>query len=553
MKIKALFHVLATTSWLALLVVALVGIVNMSSTNDRIAEIGEDRYPKIRSLTEFEIGVNEIVVRYYEILSKSDLPHEERVAELRRILPLKREADQKAAKAFDTYDKMPRMPDIQRRWDEVRQAWVNWYPTMADKSRLLESVLANPTPESVARLHEDLSASLVALRASTGDLRDGAAWLVERNGDIIQTLFSESIAAQESAIKLQVFLAFIAGVIIVGVAWKMMMATFPPLDKMVAVMTKVAKDHNLSTRVDYKSDNEMGTIVSCYNSLMGEMQESFKEIYAEMDDVSRALETLTTAAQQVEIGSTSQSSSTSAMAASVEEMTVSINTVSASAEDARSTARRTGDDANEGSQTIARVVQGMSEISGTVAQGSRVIQKLGEDSEQISSVVQVIKEVADQTNLLALNAAIEAARAGEQGRGFAVVADEVRKLAERTAQSTGDISTMIGKIQVSAKEAVEEMNLVVQNVEHEQVLAQEAGEKMGLIFEETSKVAEAVTEISSALKEESEAVQEISRHMESIAQMSDENNAAIAEAGGCVGVIVQLVDKVKVTMSRFKV
>jgi methyl-accepting chemotaxis protein len=195
----------------------------------------------------------------------------------------------------------------------------------------------------------------------------------------------------------------------------------------------------------------------------------------------------------------------------------------------------------------------MGVIAEIVGKASKVIQTLGEDSQQISSVVQVIKEVADQTNLLALNAAIEAARAGEQGRGFAVVADEVRKLAERTAQSTGDISTMISKMQVSSKEAVEEMSHVVEQVESGQALAQEAGERIRSILDEANRVSDAVTEISAALKEQSQASQDIARHVESIAQMTDENHAAAEESASGAQELSQLAHEINDVLAKFKV
>ncbi|MDR1855170.1 MAG: methyl-accepting chemotaxis protein [Azoarcus sp.] len=171
----------------------------------------------------------------------------------------------------------------------------------------------------------------------------------------------------------------------------------------------------------------------------------------------------------------------------------------------------------------------MNQISQTVGAASDVILELGEESKQITSVVNVIKEVADQTNLLALNAAIEAARAGEQGRGFAVVADEVRKLAERTAQSTVDISAMVDKIQNSAKGAVDTMQQVVSQVEEGKTLAQEAGECMVSIQQGSEKVSNAVVDISNALREQSRASQDIAKHVESVAQMSDENQVAAQE------------------------
>jgi methyl-accepting chemotaxis protein len=357
----------------------------------------------------------------------------------------------------------------------------------------------------------------------------------------------------KNAMWLQGVISTLAITLVVVLGFVTQRAIFKPLNTLSGAMEQASKNRDLTLRVNYKHEDEVGSVVTRFDSLMGELQGAFRDIRDRMLEATQRVEAVNMAASQVATSSASQSSSTSAMAASVQQMTVSINTVSASAGDAQAIAVNAGENSREGGKIIDRTATEMGEIAESVTQASKVIKTLGEESEQISSVVQVIRDVADQTNLLALNAAIEAARAGEQGRGFAVVADEVRKLAERTAQSTGDISTMIGKIQVSAKDAVEEMVRVVKQVESGQVLAKEAGERIASISEEAQKVSDAVTEISTALKEQSQSSQEISRHVEGIAQMTDENNAAAEDAATSVISLQQVTKGVDEAIARFKV
>jgi methyl-accepting chemotaxis protein len=326
-----------------------------------------------------------------------------------------------------------------------------------------------------------------------------------------------------------------------------------PLNQARDMISRVAETFDLTLRLNNDSKDEIGQITQSFDSMMNKFQGAFRTIAQQVEKVRDAVESVDTAAGQVAQSSSSQSGSTSAMAASIEEMSVSINTVATSASDAQTMAQRAGNLSEDGSGIIEKTRDEMNAIAQIVAEASQMITALGEESHQITSVVNVIRKVADQTNLLALNAAIEAARAGEQGRGFAVVADEVGKLAERTAQSTSDIGNLIDRIQASAAEAVEEMGKVEKQVEFGQARATDAGERMRAIREEAGKVSAAVTEISAALNEQSQTSQDVAQHVESIARMTDQNNAAAAEAESNAKRLHELADEVGHTLSQFKV
>jgi methyl-accepting chemotaxis protein len=181
--------------------------------------------------------------------------------------------------------------------------------------------------------------------------------------------------------------------------------------------------------------------------------------------------------------------------------------------------------AREGEAIVGRAVTEVREIAATVNSSAELVQSLGERSQQIGEIVGVINDIADQTNLLALNAAIEAARAGEQGRGFAVVADEVRKLAERTAHATAEISTMIKAIQDEVGKAVGAMNNATCKVDSGVQLSNEAGQALHNIVKSVDDLQLMVQQIASAADEMSATSDQISKDIESIAQLSKESSA----------------------------
>ena len=289
---------------------------------------------------------------------------------------------------------------------------------------------------------------------------------------------------------------------------------------------------------------------------MKEMQQTLRtminEIVRGAEQLSSASEQLLHASEDVAARSRQQSESASAMAAAVEEMTVSIDQVAENAREAHTISVHAGDLSSNGAKVIQNAATEMHNISEAVQSSSAIIEDLGRQSDQITSIVNTIKEIADQTNLLALNAAIEAARAGEQGRGFAVVADEVRKLAERTTLSTAEIAGMVGKIQNGTRNAVSSMETGVVQAGKGVDLASQAGTSITEIRDGSMRVMEVVNSISDSIREQGTVSSEIAKNIERIAQMSEESANAIQNTTNAARHLQQLSSGLHNSVSRFK-
>jgi len=307
----------------------------------------------------------------------------------------------------------------------------------------------------------------------------------------------------------------------------------------------------LDKRIENTGTDEIGRLLTAFIQMQTRLREMITEIKQGAVELLRSAKEISTTSDALAASAQDQSNSASSMAATVEQLTVSIGHVAESAGEAHGVASDSGKHSVEGGAVIQSTLKSMSLIAGTVQDSAAQVTDLGRHIQQITSIVNVISEIAEQTNLLALNAAIEAARAGEQGRGFAVVADEVRLLAQRTGKSTSEIGEMIQTIQTLTQQAVSQMGVGVEQVNQGLELANSAQGAIDQIQGGSRRIITVVDQISLALNEQSAASQDVAKSVERIAQMAQNSSQGVSGASRSANTIEQLARVLDTQVSRF--
>lgn len=302
-----------------------------------------------------------------------------------------------------------------------------------------------------------------------------------------------------------------------------------------------------------KEDDEIGQLFIGFNTVVKNINLMLSQVTEAVQATASASNEISSSSEEMSAGAQEQAAQATEVAGAVEQMTATILQTSQNANSALKYSKSAGDKAKLGVEKVALSKEGMNRIVSSAQNTGEVISQLAQKTDQIGQITQVIDDIADQTNLLALNAAIEAARAGEQGRGFAVVADEVRKLAERTTVATKEIGETIKKIQQEAKLADESMSEAGDSVKNGMKINEQLEKALNEILNEAVKVVDEINQVATASEEQSSAAEQISKNIESISSVTQESAAGTQQIARAAEDLSGLTHNLENMIARFKI
>jgi methyl-accepting chemotaxis protein len=369
----------------------------------------------------------------------------------------------------------------------------------------------------------------------------------------MDTTLTSAIADESSSISTTTNFLSVLFIILVGgtLSW-LAMSILRPVQNLSAIMSQTARENDLSLRMQVNTRDEIGEAAAAFNGMLEKFQNIVGQVNGSATQMSAAAEELSVITRETANGVQEQTSQTDQVATAINEMSATVQEVARNAGDAAVAANETTQQANIGRQVVNDAIDSIDRLASEIEQAGSVINKLEEDGVKIGAVLDVIRGIAEQTNLLALNAAIEAARAGEQGRGFAVVADEVRTLASRTQESTQEIQQMIESLQAGTTAAVTAMDSSRSQAQSGVEKISSAGDALTTIVGGITHINDMNAQIASAAEEQSSVAEEINQNVVNISQVAETSAANADQTQNASEELSRLSVDLQALVSQFK-
>lgn len=356
----------------------------------------------------------------------------------------------------------------------------------------------------------------------------------------------------QSSRTLSIVLSIAAIILAILVAWYITRQIVQPLMAAVAIANELGERNMTGDGVEDRRD-EFGTLLRALDVTRSNLRNALGDVNGVTTQLAAAAEQLSVVTGQTSAGVHAQRVETEQVATAMNEMAATVHEVAQNSEEAAQAAQKADQQAQSGNKVLQTALDAIARLSGEVEQSTEAMYRLNENSANISTVLTVINGIAEQTNLLALNAAIEAARAGEAGRGFAVVADEVRGLAHRTQESTAQIEDLITTLQAGAQDAVTMMDSSSALAANTLELAQQAGSELEAITRTVSEIQAMNMQIATAAEEQSSVAEEINRSVINVNSIADQSAAAVEEMAASSADLARLGQSLQDLVSRFRI
>ena len=515
---------------------AVIALFSIRTINGDIDRIVNDRWPKTVQANNIIDNINVIAraLRNAIILEDDQLVQQEldRIPEAIRIVT-------------DNIDKLEKTVSSDKGKQLLNDLKEKRVVYRDDLTKAMQLIKEGKKKEAGLYLVHTLRKTQSAYFAATAELIKYQSQLMDESG-------KDAASKAKQAQKLIIVLILLAMVFAVGVSLFVVRSISGALSEGVDVANRLATG-DLTASVTIRSTDEIGTLMTAMDNMVKSLRLLIGKIKYAADNMASGSEQLSASAEEISRGMNEQTSRSTQIATAAEQMSQTVVDVAKNTSNIAQISTQAFDHAKDGEGVVKRSVDEVQAIASTVAESSQVMKRLGESSGQIGDIVGVINDIADQTNLLALNAAIEAARAGEQGRGFAVVADEVRKLAERTTQATSQINSMISSIQSEVAHAGVAMNNATLRVESGVEFSRKTGDSLRNIVSSVNTLQSMVQQIASATEEMSSVSETISSDIHGIAAGSKEISAGSGQIAQASSDLARLATELQSVVRQFKV